>query len=437
MRSKWYLLFFCIFLLYRSGISQNVAFEGSSILTGGAGAAYNPSFESSQINPALSSFIPRNQLEGTLPIINKTTSIRYPGNPASTDSSFGPGYPISGGIYKPLKNIGLSLFAIPFSIETKVAKDGLPFLVLDQVATIKIVGTGTLKSLYDLGISYRFGKFISVGLRYYYLGFNGDIGIKDSQGSHIASVQASGEISYIQSGIFVAVHSKVGLGLTANITETVKNDLNMSTFADGTVQAKSDSAGNSTISQSLSKIRAGLNLKISSKLRLALDIEYKPKVERSAASIVDFKVKPVDTYATTSFHFGGEFNLDHRRDILFGVQNIPGSVGPGSRKNGVIGFGITDILTNLGEVPSKPVFTVGGGMRYRFGRVLNKKSLIKSIKKGVRNLPKRSYQFTAESGLAYSETSIGVDDSGEQPGAYLATRYVIPIKLIYNFYREF
>ena len=430
--SKHFLKFVLLQAVFSYHAYSQIELEGSKVLIGGVGAAYNPSFESAQINPAISPFVSTTTIEGNLPISYKKSNIRYPGQPTFTDSGFGFGFPMIGGIIKPMNRMAISVFAVPFAVSTKIEKSGLPFKVLDQISTIKLAGTGKLVHLYDIGAAYRINKTLSLGLRYYTSAFSGSVNILNSQNSQIASVEAEMTNSFIQTGIYLRLNRAISLGLSANLNETSDSKTNMSTFADGTLNNETTEEAPTKISKSLSKARIGIAIALNSKTTISTDIEHKPKVEKKAASVVDFKVKPVDTYATTSFHFGGDYQFSSNKEIIFGAQNIPSSIGPGSISQNKIGFGITDILTNLGEIPSKPVFTLAVGLRFKHGKILNKAAIKKSVRSKT-GRPDKIYQLKIESGLAYSETSIGVDDSGEQPGAYLATRYIIPIKFTYHF----
>ena len=167
-------------------------------------------------------------------------------------------------------------------------------------------------------------------------------------------------------------------------------------------------------------------------------MEYqKAKSGRTRYSVVDLKNKEVDSYDTWSLYTGMQYAFTPEFTLMRGYLNEPGSIGPGAKGDDEkTGFGFMDLAQNLGNPPSRPQWIFSAGAQFNFmkeGDRGSDKSKGDRSAKEARGRKQNYYKLNLESGITYGETSIGIDETGEQPGAYLVRRFGVPFKLTYRF----
>ncbi len=422
----WVLLFSLNFFLASTSLSQVSSQLGESKpFIGKSGTAGRPSIDGVDFNPAIAGEVKRSSILVTWGASSYEYSQRYPGFEAHSSRKFGlnPKLPIPKFLYKISPRLGVSGTAIPFPVSQTIDVEDIPIVILSQQSLVDIKGEGKVNALADLNIGYAIANQFSVGMRFHYLSYEGGGDLSESSaGEKIASFDVKSEtVNIVMGAKFSAPLFSVGIlvGVFKSASVTSKLDSQLNAIQEG--DANDD--GKDSTSSSLNPLRLGLGVRFHPKVYATIDVEYK-KVEKGKKrfSIVDMTEKELDAYDTISFYSGAEVRVDHQTDVMFGYFNEPGSIGPGSKgEDGKTGFGFFDLALNLGEPPEQPVWGLAGGIRYKFDRIRLRKR-----KRGF-------YRVIFETGLVYSETSIGIDESGEQPGAYLAKRYKIPVKLVYRF----
>lgn len=398
-------------------------------LIGRTGTAGRPSIDSVVVNPAQAGELSRSEVQGVWGLASTEYSQRYPGFKAHSSNSFGlnPAFPIPRFIWKLNRNFGLGGLIVPFPVSQDINLKDLPIVILEQENSVDIKGRGTLNGMANIVAGYRFNESFSMGanFEYYSLTGYGDVVPTDSS-EPLASFSV--KTTQVAVGLGMKVKAKrFSVGLWTNVFSTTQNFTDFSSVLDKNSESTSDPAeatdtGGKTIhSDFLNPIRIGIGVDLSKKWFVTSDVRYtRAGKGQKRYSIVDLKEKPLDSYDTIAVFLGSEVKVNSETDLLFGYFNEPSAVGPGSPgANGKTGFGFMDLAFNLGEPPSSPIWGVGAGARYNFKKVGRRRAF--------------HYQMAVEGGFVFAETSIGVDEDGEQPGAYLAQRYQFPLKFIYRF----
>lgn len=419
-----------------SALAQSVQtpFE-QNLLLGKAGAAGPATLDTILINPAHLGGLPESGVQLGWGIRNQQYQQRYPGFPTHSSSDSGlEDFPSPSGAYKVNRKFGVTGIAIPFPFEIDISKQGLPLIVLGQESKIDLSGKGQLDGLFSGAVGYSFSPLFSIGASFSYLAFSGNFSVTES-----TSVEPliEGAISAQNMTASIGIKSKPGRKFSVGlvVTAITQSTLNLNITGGSLNNIQLDSAGGNQGGASpapqlggeqsnnsfANPIRLGLAFRASSKITVLADVDYKRKSEQKQFSFVDLAEKPVDNYDVISVFSGVQIDLPSRRNIFVGYRNQPSEIGPGSQGvDGTVGFGFANLLNNLGGPPATPVWAISAGYRQEFGKKLTRK----------RNSKK---QMFGEVGFIYQEVSIGIDENGEQPGAYLVRDIRIPFKFGYRF----
>lgn len=124
--------------------------------------------------------------------------------------------------------------------------------------------------------------------------------------------------------------------------------------------------------------------------------------------------------------------------LLLGFRYEPASLGPGNRgSEPLVGFGTINLVQIIaGLTPLTPYTMVAAGVQMGLitkqpGRLPQSSKLEKSPQ--TTHLGAPYYQLMVEWGIAYTYASLGIDSTGELPGAYLYRKVSVPLGLIYRF----
>lgn len=417
--------------LSSSALAQfDAKFGAPNALLGKSGAASEASLDAAYINPAQAALMPMSEIQLSWGLQQQKYQQRYPGFEAHDSQTSGvAGPPIPGAMFKIGNRFALGGLIIPIQIKQPVDKKEIPFVVLNQENLVDISGEAGLTGYANVMAAMAPTPNFSIGLNIVYLAGTGDFSIVDSQsGGSVADVTAAISTLSIRAGVRLQL-SRFSLGLVTTVYNQTSTDINFDsplTEAVGGEQKKED-GGKRDTSTVFNPIRAGVGITLNPRLIVSADVEYKRVTQVEEYSIVDLKFKPKDLYDTVSFYSGLEAKMRSTNALLLGYNYEPTAVGPGSRGDGgKAGFGFTDIVTNLGEPPSTPAWSVSGGFRQLF---------LRRERRGYQGMPPPPpiYHGLFEVGLIYRETSLGIDNEGEQPGAYLVKTTKIPLKFSYRF----
>lgn len=416
------------------------SFFQTNVLLGGAGVGADADLDTIMINPAQLGQLPHSGVQLGWGFHNQEYQQRYPGFPAHSSAESGlEAFPTPSFAYKVNKKFGVTGFAVPFPLQVDIEKRGLPLIILSQQNKIDLVGKAQTKGILVAGLGYSFSPAFSIGASVSFLAFDGTFSVLESSaGGELLNGQIAGQNFTAGIGIKSKISKKVGFGIFAQAFKSTLMDLQV---IGGSLAGIQDSiGGNNTQSPGApseaappaiggkdqsttfaNPIRLGLSVAITAKIKLLGDVEYERKTVGKAFSITDLVEKPKDTYDTLSVFFGADIDLPRQRKMYVGYKNMPSAIGAGTPgKEGKTGFGFISLLDNLGGAPSRPIWAISAGYRQYFG---------KRLRKG-KNAPKNMY---GEVGFIYEEVSIGIDDTGEQPGAYLVRDMRIPFKFGYKF----
>jgi hypothetical protein len=165
-------------------------------------------------------------------------------------------------------------------------------------------------------------------------------------------------------------------------------------------------------------------------LRILADVRHN-RVNKSQTgfSLVSLKQARQDLYDTTSFRTGAIISAMRRLNLLMGVHLEPSNIGPGRRGDSpLIGFGTVNLVQVMaGLTPLTPYTMVAAGTQLG---LLSKHS--RRPNHGS-NRVTSYYQLVVEAGVTYTYSSLGIDSSGELPGAYLYRKVGVPLGFIYRF----
>jgi len=422
----------CIIVLLlwsRDAQSQGLGLVDGEVLQGKAGAAGTSTIVRSFINPAHAALLPSSSVSLSTGLKSESYYQRYVNFDAHTSKDTGlDGIPLPLFVYKFSPSIGLFGVIVPFSVDQDIEKKDIPIIILEQEQLVDLKGKGQLDFLATLTLGAKLGSGLSVGLFGSYFKAQGDVDLV-ANGNTLAKVHADLANSEVKVGMIYAPVRMFRIGLVSSIwrysSTAVDIDSDLAKLAkkeEPGAAAPTDGEPKSSTTM-FNPIRLGLAFRPTNRIEADLDLEYKRVSPKTEFSLVDFKDKEKDLYNTLSVFFGSAFGIGGDGSVLLGYSYQPAEVGPGSRgADGKSGFGFMDIALGLGDPPSKPQWTIAAGFRKGFGS---------SIKTSPKSTIYRQMQVDA--GFAYSETSIGIDESGEQPGAYLVQTYRFPITYTYRF----
>jgi hypothetical protein len=438
-------LFFLILSILTSQIIQSPAshaqvrdmIANSPILRGKTGVATTADLDSIWLNPAQVARFDENQIGATWGVQLYDYTYRFPGFSAvkKSKTSLNPAIPVPNFVYKLSKKLGISGLVIPFSVSQDIKGSDLPLIILGQQAQVDLSAKGQLEFFLESTLGYEFNSNSWGGFSLHYSKFSaqGDLVPSGSGPPPIASFSLSQ--STFQLGLGgITKFSKFSFGLSGVLVSQAKVVSSFTSLTDDKANSPSDESK----SDYLNPIRFGLASHHIIRTELSLDIEYKRKSSKPTRnSIKEFKTKALDEYDTLSVFAGSVFRSSNQLHILSGAFYEPSSIGAGeASENGKTGFGFMDLAMSLGQPPSRPRWGVAFGIRnLRMPAVFYDDNSDLQSRRGYKGDDEKSkvYRLTVESGIVYSETSIGVDNKGEQPGAYLVKRFEIPIKLSYKF----
>ena len=403
----------------------------SNPLMGRTASAIPASIDAAAVNPAQVAAMRNSEAQLSWGFSSYEYLLRYPRFETHSESKSGlDAFPLPGVVWKPAPKWGINGLAIPIRVGKDIEARRLPIVLLGQEQYVDMVGTGALKGLVVVNVGYAFSPMLNFGLGLEYTGVEAGLAIKASnEGNQLTAFKIDTSNLIVKTGWVGRVARGITLGFSTGLLKltTIKTVVDSSLSAPAN---PSDDDTDSQVTEVLNPIRVGASFQVLPKFLFAVDLEYeRTNKNQSGFSTVDLKNKPRDVSDTLSVYTGMEFKMRPSLRLLGGFFYEPASVGPGSSDpNGKTGFGFLDLATALGEPPSQPQWMAGGGVRYFFGTWERLRNIGTDAEKKV-----IEPRMVIDAGFLYGETSIGVDQSGEQPGAYLVRRYKIPLRFAYRF----
>jgi hypothetical protein len=394
-------------------------------LLGGAGVAARSRADIIPTNPAHVGSLRFSSVTLNTGAANEEYISRYPGFPANTQSGIGlsPAIPLPQFVYKISPKVGISGFVIPFPVGSDLVGEDIPMVLLGQQNKVDIEGRGTQNGYADLSLGFLMNPQFAIGVGFEYSAV-------EAKGRVISSVNPDievGEFALSRKVFALSLGLKYNLGrIVIGIkTPFVRSTATKQSF-DSKLQNNEEQSSGPVSSNSLdfaNPIRAGISFRTLPQHEIMMDLVYeRVQPNQKRMSLVTLKEKPLDVYDTLSIHAGSIYRINSTLNILNGLSYLPASIGPGGQgPNSKTGFGFFDLIEGMGKGPKRPGWTLGGGLEKRLLPVL-----------GPTGNTSR-YRMNLSGGFIYGETSIGIDEKGEQPAAYLVRRMMFPLNISYMF----
>jgi hypothetical protein len=393
-------------------------------MTGGAGAAV-PSPSGIAINPGNLAFVEDSFLDISPRAyeVNKVL-IRYPGFRTITWNQNGIS-PLAALSFAPrtgdpkkskfrlLLNELVPPITVPFAIK------GIPVLILDQLTTFDVKTNVNIRGAIGGALSYRINQKLGLGVLGNYRSASLDNTLRvQGESNDLATLTAAVELISVTVGVrFIAVPSRLALGLSSVIfasqalKSSVKGDI--VNAAGAAIQPTKVAT-----TQTLKSIVFGSHLILNPNVSLRLDLLYtraNPNEERF--SLVDLENQRLEAYDSLSLRVGTKIWTQNASAVTLGYTYEPATVGSGQRgPDTETGFGVQDYVLILAGIEElRPYHRVVGAVGRSFG-----------FENGFAH-------WNAMIGIAYQVATLGIDESGEQPGAFTQEKYFIPVQVTYRF----
>ena len=416
-------------------------------LLGDAMAAYSTA-EAAEDNPANAAFIDQTQISFVGEVIkNEQIDVRYPGFEATKIVNSGAAVPTNkpGFIFKPNQRIGYGGFILPpLPIAINLEKSRVPVVILgtqnyvDLKVSAKVEGLAS--GAFGVRLSERLG--VGVGANYQAIKFKANL-VPSAGGPSLAD--ADGRLSQttlIVGARMIAIPGILQFGVAASLATLQSQSIDVSSplIGDGDALSPSKSDGSKARGLNpLSSILAGTQLSIGARVRLLADMRYtKADKDQTGFSLIALKPLPQDLHDTLSVRSGALVRVLPNTNLLLGFRYEPASLGPGNRgSEPLVGFGTINLVQIIaGLTPLTPYTMVAAGVQMGLitkqpGRLPQSSKLEKSPQ--TTHLGAPYYQLMVEWGIAYTYASLGIDSTGELPGAYLYRKVSFPLGLIYRF----
>jgi hypothetical protein len=403
-------------------------------------------------NPANAAFLERTQV-GIAPELyrQESLSIRYPGFESVTESDSGLSGPLQLGrpsfIWKPTPRLGLGGYLIPpIGLGLDVHKSRIPVVVLDTQNFVDLDARGELKGAAQFTLGYRFGDRVGFGANasYQKIAYRATLTPSDTNEA-LATIEA--EQSDFDLGIGLRLDLTPGVAaigvafglVNVHAERTTIDSPLIGSLGDGDGDGGSDGA-NASVANPANSFLVGAMLAKPGVFRLFADARYhRVNKTQTGYSIVELKTKTKDLHDTLAASVGAALSVSPQTELLAGARYEPASLGAGSRgEDGTLGFGTTEVVQIFaGLSPLVPYWQIAGGAQFHFDyrqprapRAHKERRDGKGkADKAERDAPPSEgyYAWTIGSGLVYRRASLGIDENGEQPGAYLQTRIAIPL----------
>ena len=418
-------------------LSLTFSLQAHPLLMGGASGAGDPTFDGVLANPATGADFDTHHASFSYAPQYKMQEIRYPGFPSNENNSTNfANLPTGGGVYRvnDLIAVGMSI-PIP-GLKAKIEFEDLPLNILGQKTDVDIEADGQLLKLEGF-MSYKFMPKLRFGLLVGYENTDADVMIYDSPSKEeVAPVTVKITKLRLRLGVAYRVHPKVDLGFATTVFQQDSNEFKAEIISG--INDNESASGDPEVTRILAKTIATIAVKVSPHFLFIGEIEYNPKPDEKRLSIVDFKEQPIDGEMSVGGRLGAKYSYANLGVYLGGAYE-PTTIGPGTtgKTNDTTGYGFFDFnLAGLLGQNIKPFWLVGGGFEYKFKpvrtRAMKKPATMNN--EDYMKYQAKKYMAGVKFGLVYQQTSVGIDNSGEQPAAYVQRLFHFPISLYYNFY---
>lgn len=408
-------------------------------LMGDASAA-NPHLTAIEDNPGNAAFLDRTQVAFSPEVFkSETVYARYPGFESASLSENGLGNILSKPqfIYKLNSRLAIGGYAIPpLGIEIDIKKERLPVVLLGTLSYIDLLAKGRLNGAAQAMVAYRVSSGLGIGINASYdsVGFDAEL-VPSDGGSKLADI--TGDITKINSivGLRYEMSSAYAVGLSFGLFSQNSQDLKIDSpllnqGGEGEQPGGDSGSGGGSVSSPADSFLVGVEANFSEQIRMLLDLKYtRANPEQETFSLVDLKNKKRDVYDTLAVRTGMSVALTPTNFGLLGFRYEPSSIGPGSPgDDGTSGFGTIDLVSIFAGFDTlKPYTQYSLGLKMLAGWVSDRSSK----KRGSETRGFHAWEVSF--GLVHRIASLGIDENGELPGAYLHKKTFIPLTVLRKF----
>ena len=416
-------------------------------LLGDAVAAYSTA-EAAEDNPANAAFLDQTQFSFVGEMIkNEQIDVRYPGFEPTKILNRGVAVPTNkpGFIFKANKRISYGGFILPpLPIAVNLERSRIPVIILGTQNYVDLKITAKIEGLASGTAGFRLSERFGVGVsaKYQAIKFKANLA-PSSGGSSLADVDGKlSQLALIVGARMIAIPGTLQFGVAAALATLQSQGIDVNSPLIGDANAlepsKSDGA-KARILNPLDSILVGTQLSIGGRVRLLADMRYTKAVKAQAGfSLVALKPVPQDLHDTLSVRSGALVRVLPNTNLLLGFRYEPANLGPGNRSaEPLVGFGTMNLIQIIaGLAPMTPYTMVAAGVQ--IGLVAKNPGGPQHFSK-IERTPQTAqltapyYQLMLEVGIAYTYASLGIDSTGELPGAYLYRKVSLPFGLIYRF----
>ncbi len=408
-------------------------------------AAANASLSAVEANPASAAFLDRTQVSWS-PELFKTETIyaRYPGFESASLADNGMGSLLSkpAFIYKPNSRLSIGGYAIPpLPIKINIKKENLPVMLLGTLNYVDIVAKGSLKGAGQALIGYRVSNSFGVGVNanFQSVGFNAEL-IPSDGGDSLADVTGSFTTITSNLGFRYELTSKIAVGFSFGLfsqkSTELKIDSPLMSQAGGAGPGGNSGSGGGTVTSPADNFLVGIEAALNAQTRFLLDLQYaRANKSETTFSLVDLADKKRDVYDTLAVRAGMSLGVTPTNSALVGYRYEPSNLGPGSPgPDGTAGFGTIDLVTMFAGFDTlKPYSQYSLGLKMLAGWVSERSERPSSKKRAAEVKEKGFHAYEISFGLVYRIASLGIDENGELPGAYLQKKTFIPLTVLRKF----
>ena len=393
--------------------------SGATPLLGDYGAAINNA-EAVVDNPANAGFLPYTSVAAVGEAFKvESVAARYPGiEPISINNS-GVAIPLTrpGAIFKLTPRFGVGAMVVPpLPVEFDVTKKRLPIVILNSKFQVDAKITAGLLGYGSFNMGWRLAERFGVGIggEYGAVKFKAKIS-ESTTASELVTVSGTGALGSLVLGTRLDLAGgRVALGVAVTALQMLKADVDLkSPLVDTSGEAGNaikDATKALSTQQSFASGLAGLKINLSRRLILMGEVRYtRADPTQETISLVTFKKQPRDVNDTVAVRAGGIIKLNPRLNLLGGFRYEPSAIGAGtSGAKAKAGYGSLEFLpAAAGIMPLTPYYMMAGGIQM---------AIIAGNQKPGTNTP--PWRMVVEGGFTFTESSVGIDETGELPGAY-------------------
>ena len=344
------------------------------------------------------------------------------------------------------KKWSLGILSVKPPINLKLQLSEVPLVIFNQVNRVNLDAKVSVLPGAHMFVGYEASRYFAVGAAVNFGGIKLDADATTLAGDQLADISMMTSATTLQIGVHAQTESrKVRLGLLADLlTQTTsKTSVELAIAPSGAGPEGGQGGGSGSTSEILKKIRAGASLSAIEKFSVGVDFEVtRNDQDKEEFSLVEFRKKPKDLYSKTDVLITTETKPSPFETLRIFGKYEPSDVGPGGRGEGSkAGFSVVDgAQVYAGVKTLLPAWSVGIVWAQENAVLEPFAQKSKSKTTSARSKAKTEQSSSEEDssfnerlnwsvGVTYRRASLGIDELGEQPGAYSQTKLTIPFSI--------